>query len=971
MDHTGFTLIEEKNMPEVCGTARLWKHDVTGAQILSIVNDDENKCFGAAFRTPPKNSTGVTHIIEHSVLCGSRKYPVKEPFVNLLKGSLQTFLNAFTFPDKTCYPVASANLQDFYNLIDVYMDAVFHPLISENSFRQEGWHIEADSPDGPWQYKGVVFNEMKGVYSSPDACLAEETQHAVFPDTLYSLESGGRPSDIPSLTYQAYRDFYSTYYHPSNARFFFWGDDPEEKRLAIVREELKEYSRRNVDSAIPLQPPFTAPHQVEIPYAVPPEAKDPKCLFTLNWLLGERTDVEACITLEMLENILEGMPGSPLRRALISSGLGEDTTGGGLETELRQMYYSTGLKGIARKDIGRAETLIFDTLADLAEKGIPSSAVEAAVNTVEFNYRESNSGNFPRGLTAMLQALSVWLYDASPLTGLAWEAPLAHIKERLASGERVFENAIRSCFLENESRSLVILTPDAGLAARQEKEERSRLDRIQAAASPAEREEVCRITRELNAAQSAEDSPEASATIPNLHVSDLPAKNRVIPCTVETEGSVTRVGHELPTRGIAYATMLLPMPEIPDRLLPLLPLFTRTLTDTGTARRDYSELGSAISAKTGGMAASNLILADLEGGCHLYLSLAGKAVEDKIPDMFGLFSEMLLEPCRDKDVLLTRVHEMLAEEKPRLEQMLLASGHAAVMQRVSARFTRDGALSEKITGISYLGAVRSLLQDFDAKKEQILDDLETLRGMLLHSAGAVVDCTAGKNGIDAVFSGGMNLLSSLPAGTGGRGLQNTALLPSCPAEVFATPSQVNYVGKGCNLYALGWKFSGAAQVILRYLRMGYLWDSVRVKGGAYGVSCRLGRSTGNFVCTSYRDPNVSGTISAYDGIADYLSGMSLNREELERAIVGAIGDLDLYMLPDARGVKSLYQYLAGDTEEKRQRMREEMLSTTADDFRAFAGIMAEAKTHGAVSVIGGSRALEEGTRLGWKCENLF
>lgn len=311
MDHTGFTLIEEKNMPEVCGTARLWKHDVTGAQILSIVNDDENKCFGAAFRTPPKNSTGVTHIIEHSVLCGSRKYPVKEPFVNLLKGSLQTFLNAFTFPDKTCYPVASANLQDFYNLIDVYMDAVFHPLISENSFRQEGWHIEADSPDGPWQYKGVVFNEMKGVYSSPDACLAEETQHAVFPDTLYSLESGGRPSDIPSLTYQAYRDFYSTYYHPSNARFFFWGDDPEEKRLAIVREELKEYSRRNVDSAIPLQPPFTAPHQVEIPYAVPPEAKDPKCLFTLNWLLGERTDVEACITLEMLENILEGMPAPP------------------------------------------------------------------------------------------------------------------------------------------------------------------------------------------------------------------------------------------------------------------------------------------------------------------------------------------------------------------------------------------------------------------------------------------------------------------------------------------------------------------------------------------------------------------------------------------------------------------------------------------------------------------------------------
>lgn len=971
MDSKGFTLIEEKAMPEVCGTARLWKHDATGAQILSVVNDDENNCFGAAFRTPPKNSTGVTHIIEHSVLCGSAKYPVKEPFVNLLKGSLQTFLNAFTFPDKTCYPVASANLQDFYNLIDVYMDAVFHPLISENSFRQEGWHIEADSPDGPWQYKGVVFNEMKGVYSSPDSCLAEESQHAIFPDTLYSLESGGRPSDIPSLTYEEYRRFYATYYHPSNARFFFWGDDPEEKRLAIVREELKEYSRRDVDSVIPLQPPFSSPHQVEIPYAVPPETKDPKCLFTLNWLLGERTDVEQCLTLEMLENILEGMPGSPLRRALISSGLGEDTAGCGLETELRQMYYSTGLKGIARKDIGRAETLIFDTLADLAEKGIPASAVEAAVNTVEFNYRESNSGNFPRGLAAMLQALSVWLYDKSPLTALAWEAPLRHIKERLAAGEHVFEDAIRKNFLQNESQALVILTPDAGLAARQEADEKARIEKIQAASSPAERSEICRITGELKAAQSAEDSPEAAASIPNVHVRDLPLKNRVIPRSVETAGGVTRVSHELPTRGIAYATLLLPMPEIPDRLLPLLPLFTRSITDTGTARRDYSELGSAISAKTGGMAASSLILADLKGGCHLYLSLAGKAVGDKVPDMFSLFSEMLLEPCADRDVLTARLREMLSEEKTRLEQMLLASGHTAVMRRVNAQFTADSALSEKISGIEYLRAVRGLLDNFDARKDQLLADIETLRGLLLHSAGAVVDCTAGKDGIASVFSESEKLLSSLPAGAGGTGLQNTPLLPACQAEVFATPSQVNYVGKGCNLYALGWKFSGAAQVILRYLRMGYLWDSVRVKGGAYGVSCRLGRSTGSFVCTSYRDPNVSGTLSAYDGIASYLSGMSIDGEELERAIVGAIGDLDLYMLPDARGIKSLYQYLAGDTEEKRQQMREEMLATTAADFRAFAGIMEEVKKHGAVSVIGGSKALDEGTRLGWKCENLF
>ena len=416
MNNPAFILIAECECAEVSGAVRLWKHAATGAQVLSIVNSDENKCFGVAFRTPPTDSTGVAHIIEHSVLCGSEKYPVKEPFVNLLKGSLQTFLNAFTFPDKTCYPVASANLQDFYNLIDVYLDAVFHPRISENSFRQEGWHVEADTPDGPWSYKGVVYNEMKGVYSSPDACLAEESQHAMFPDTLYSLDSGGRPAEIPNLTYEAYRDFHASYYHPSNARFFFWGDDPEERRLEIVAEELKGYAFRDVDSAIPLQKPFASPVRREVPYAVQPGQADPKCLFTVNWLCGERGDVELSLMLEMLGSILEGMPGSPLRRALISSGLGEDTAGAGLESDLRQLFYSTGLKGVKREDIPAAEKLIFDTLRRLCDEGIDPAAVEAAVNSTEFAYRESNFGNFPRGLAAMLQALSTWLYDGDPLT---------------------------------------------------------------------------------------------------------------------------------------------------------------------------------------------------------------------------------------------------------------------------------------------------------------------------------------------------------------------------------------------------------------------------------------------------------------------------------------------------------------------------------------------------------------------------
>ena len=370
MNTRGFSLVREERLSEVSGTVKLWRHDATGAELLSIVNNDENKCFGATFRTPPKDSTGVAHILEHSVLCGSEKYPVKEPFVELLKGSLQTFLNAFTFPDKTCYPVASANLQDFYNLVDVYLDAVFFPRIDENCFQQEGWHIEADSPAGPLRYKGVVFNEMKGVYSSPDSVLAEHSQQSLFPDMTYGLDSGGNPEVIPQLTYKAFKSFHESHYHPSNTRFFFWGDDPEEQRFALLEPYLSRFTARETDSAVPLQPRLDVPRQLEFPYASGEDGD--KGHVTLNWLTCETADTGELLVLEMLEHILLGLPGSPLRKALIESGLGEDLTGGGLETDLRQTFFSVGLRSITPGTAEDVEMLIMETLAELAENGIPA-----------------------------------------------------------------------------------------------------------------------------------------------------------------------------------------------------------------------------------------------------------------------------------------------------------------------------------------------------------------------------------------------------------------------------------------------------------------------------------------------------------------------------------------------------------------------------------------------------------------------
>ncbi|GHU91072.1 peptidase M16 [Deltaproteobacteria bacterium] len=964
----GFRLLTEHCLKEAGGMARLWRHNATDALLLSITNTDENKCFGVSFRTPPSDSTGVAHILEHSVLCGSKKYPVREPFVELLKGSLQTFLNAFTFPDKTCYPVASTNLQDFYNLIDVYLDAVFHPRISKDIFRQEGWHIEAESPDGPWTFKGVVYNEMKGAYSSPDSVLAEQSQQALFPDTLYSLDSGGNPEHIPNLTYEAFYNFHRHYYHPCNARFFFWGDDPEEKRLRRISLELEGYAKKNADSAVPLQEHKALPRRVEKTYAAAEGEK--RALFTVNWLLDERDDMDETLRMEMLEHILEGMPGSPLRKALIGSGLGEDTTGCGLETDLRQMYYSTGLKGVTIENVQKAEDLIFDTLRRLAEDGIAPSAVEAAVNSVEFAYRENNSGRFPRGLAAMIRSLSTWLYDGDPLTPLAWEKPLAAIKDCLAKGENIFERLLQEHFLNNTHRTTVVLTPDENLGNTREQQEKARLDAIYSQSDTQRRSAIVEQTRRLQQTQTETDSPEALATIPNLTPDDLPRENAPIPRRV-TQGTHVFLSHELPTNGIAYISLLLPIRRLPDNLVPLLPVFVRSLTELGTARHDFTQFGELVAAKTGGVGANHLTGVTFgKRGIINYLSISGKAVYEKIPDLFQILQEILLEHLNDPAAATERLQQMLLEEKARLEYVLQAAGNATVSLRLRARFTGADALAERTCGLTYLNSVRYLLKQLKTRPETLLGDLETLRSLLLARAGAIFDCTAEGCGIARAENEARALLAALPEGEEGDSLPPQPMsLPE--AEAFLAPVMINYVGKAANIYDQGYSYHGSASVILRYLRMGRLWEQVRVRGGAYGTSCRLDRLSGTLVCSSYRDPNVDQTLAAFDGMADFLRSVTPDAEQLSRAIVGAIGDMDAYLLPDAKGALSLLRWLTRDSDETRQQIREEMFAVTPRHFRAFADVLAEVAKKGAVCVLGGRQAKETAQTRGWTVQKLL
>ncbi|MDD6088698.1 MAG: insulinase family protein [Desulfovibrionaceae bacterium] len=968
MNTHGFELIREEHLPEISGTARLWRHPASGAELLSIVNHDENKCFGVTFRTPPENSTGVAHIMEHSVLCGSEKYPVKEPFVVLLKGSLNTFLNAFTFPDKTCYPVASTNLQDFRNLVDVYLDAVFFPKITQSTFEQEGWHIETEDAQSPLRYKGVVFNEMKGVYSSADALLAEKSQQSLFPDMTYGLDSGGDPAEIPFLTYKAFREFHERYYHPSNARFFFWGDDPEEERFAMLDPYISRFTARSAaTSRIPLQPCPDLPRQLEYPYASGDEEGDKEHI-TVNWLICETSDIRTVMTLEALSHILLGMPGSPLRKALIESGLGEDISGSGPETDLRQTYFSVGMRSVTPGSCSEVEQLIFETLADLAEKGIPQKAVEAAVNSLEFSLRENNSGRFPRGLDAMLRSLTSWLYDGDPFAPLAWEKPLAELKQRIQSGEPVFKDAIRRFFIDNRHRTVVMLKPDSGLAERREQEEQAKLERIASALTKEDREELARHTAELIAAQKAPDDPENLAKIPSLHVSDLPQRASEIPSEIGHDEDTEILIHDLETSGILYSELLFPMEQVPDRLMPLVPLFCRCLTEIGTTRQNYVDLGADIASKTGGIAADilrNTVIATREP--VLKLCISGKATADHIEDLFRIEREIILETDFDNRERFT---QMLTEERARMEQSVIPNGHRIVLSRLRASACLTGHIEELTDGISYLSSLRELCSRIETKWESILQDLLILKDILLKADNITVNLTGTPDLTSRAVREALALRSNLPRGRD-HGMVQRIMPSAIIDEAFITPAQINYVGKGANLFTLGYSWHGSAPVIAHYLRTSWLWDQVRVVGGAYGALCSIDGATGAMAFASYRDPNVRRTLNVYDATAIHLQTMKLSRHDLELAIIGAVGDIDAYLLPDARGFRALIRHLTGNTAERRQTLREELLGTTAKHFEDFKGVMEEFAARGTICVLGGSETEREADLRGWHKQRIL
>ncbi|XP_010269115.1 PREDICTED: presequence protease 2, chloroplastic/mitochondrial [Nelumbo nucifera] len=952
----GFEKISEQVIQECKSKAVLYKHKKTGAEVMSVSNDDENKVFGIVFRTPPKDSTGIPHILEHSVLCGSRKYPLKEPFVELLKGSLHTFLNAFTYPDRTCYPVASTNTKDFYNLVDVYLDAVFFPKCIQDlqTFQQEGWHYELNDPSEDMSFKGVVFNEMKGVYSQPDNILGRLAQQALFPDTTYGVDSGGDPQVIPKLTFEEFKDFHRKYYHPSNARIWFYGDDDPNERLRILSEylDLFDANPASLESKVDAQKLFSEPVKIVEKYPAG-EGGDlkKKHMVCLNWLLSDKPlDLQTELTLGFLDHLMLGTPASPLRRILLESRLGDAIVGGGVEDELLQPQFSIGLKGVSEDDVQKVEELIMSTLTKLAEEGFDSEAVEASMNTIEFSLRENNTGSFPRGLSLMLRSIGKWIYDMDPFEPLKYEEPLKSLKDRIAKegSKAVFSPLIQKYILNNPHCVAIEMQPDPEKASRDEAAEREILEKVKANMTEEDLAELARATQELRLKQETPDPPEALKTVPSLSLHDIPKKPIHVPTEEGEIDGVKVLKHDLFTNDVLYTEIVFNMNSLKQDLLQLVPLFCQSLLEMGTKDLDFVQLNQLIGRKTGGISVYpfSSSLRGKEDPCS-HIIVRGKAMAGRAEDLFNLFN------CILQDVQFTdqqRFKQFVSQSKSRMENRLRGSGHGIAAARMDAKLNVAGWIAEQMGGISYLEFLQTLEEKVDQDWAEISSSLEEIRKSLLSRQSCLINMTADAKNLTNTEKFVSKFLDLLPNTPPGEKLSWNDRL-SFVNEAVVIPTQVNYVGKAANIYDTGYQLNGSAYVISKYISNTWLWDRVRVSGGAYGGFCEFDTHSGVFTYLSYRDPNLLKTVEVYDGTANFLRELEMDDDALTKAIIGTIGDVDSYQLPDAKGYSSLLRYLLGVAEDERQKRREEILSTRLKDFKEFADAIEAVKDKGVVVAV--------------------
>lgn len=963
-----YEIVEERPIEDIASYGYILRHKKSGARVCVIANDDDNKVFSIGFRTPPEDETGVPHIIEHTTLCGSDKFPVKDPFMELAKGSLNTFLNAMTYPEKTLYPIASYNDQDFKNLMDVYLDAVFHPNITkyQEIFMQEGWHYELESEDAPLIINGVVYNEMKGAYSSPDEVLETAIEAALFPDNTYSKNSGGNPDHIPELTYEAYLDFYHKYYHPCNSYIYLYGDMDVEERLDWMdRNYLSQFGLAEIDSSIEKQKPFDEIRYIETEYPITDDdPEENNTYLSYNKVVADVLDRELYQAFSVLDYVLVSAPGAPIRQALIDAGIGQDVYGS-FEDGMLQPFFSIVAKNANEEDQERFVTIIEETLQKLVKEGLNQDALLAGINSTEFRFREADYGQFPKGLLYGLQCMESWLFDdKKPFIHLECLDTLQFLREQMNTG--YFEKLIQKYLLDNTHGAVVTVVPKKGLNKVREDALAEKLAAYKATLSPEEIKKLVEQTHHLHQYQEEPSADEDLRKIPMLGRKDMRKEAMLFHNEEMKAGNIPVVMHEIATNGIDYMTLMFECGDIPQEDIPYLGLLKSVLGYVNTSNYEYADLANAINIYTGGISSGISVYPDLQktGSVCVKYEVRIKVLENNLKDAMALVDEILTTSDLEDT---KRLGEIIAQVKSRLQVNLSSSGNVVAAMRALSYQSRYAFYQDATLGIAYYQLIQKLDEQMKMDPKQVVDKMKTLVAKVFVQNRLLVSFTGTKAAYEKAQPLFVQYFGRLPEGTKAGDMAVIEL--SKKNEGFMDASQIQYVARGGNFKNHGYTYSGTLKILKMILSYEYLWINIRVKGGAYGCMSSFLR-TGESYFVSYRDPNLGKTNEIYEKIPEFVKNFDPDERDMTKYIIGTFGSLDTPMNPEAKGSRSMSAYLQHITYEDIQKERDDILNATPEDIRKLADVIAAILEDDCFCVVGNENAIRAESGLFMSIKNL-
>lgn len=948
--------------------AYLLKHKKSGARIAILENNDENKVFFVGFRTPPKDSTGAPHILEHSVLCGSEKYPLKDPFIELAKGSLNTFLNAMTYADKTVYPIASCNEQDFQNLMDVYLDAVFHPNIYQKKaiFLQEGWRYEL-SDEGELSYNGVVYNEMKGAFSDADQILYREIKKALYPDTAYGVESGGDPANIPDLTYEDFLAFHQKYYHPSNSYVYLYGNaDMEEKLNFIDREYLSKYEATQVDSELQIQPAFEKPKRIELQFPVDDgEELKEKSYLSLNYVVGDNQDPVTCVAFQILDRVICNVNGSPMKKALLDAEIGKDVYSSYYDG-IKQPYFSFVAKDA---DADREEEflrIIEDTLKKIVREGLDKKALLAGLNSFEFRYLEADFGRYPKGLMYGLQAMESWLHDdMKPFILVNANQTIATLREKLDTD--YFERLIDQYLLHNNHKAVVVMKPVEGLLEEKEKELKEKLKAIRDVMTEQEIEGIKKDAELLKQYQDHEETPEELMVLPMLKREDLKKEAPKLYIEKRSIDGTEFIYHDLFTNGIGYLDLSFELDKIPEEYYPYVGILNNVLFNLSTKNYDYGDLVNEMDTYTGWMGTGTSVSNPYRdpGNCRTFLQMNSKFTYSNLGKVMELIREVALTTNFEDD---KRLREVLEEYLTSAQQSMIAAGNSVAASRALSYDNLPAAYSNVLSKLSLYRLYDEILENYDSRKAELKEKLKTLCKMIFRADNLRIDFTGAREELPKLEE----QLEALKKDLFTCEVEKGHFVPKLEKknEGFMEPSQVNYVCRAGNYRKKGLPYDGSLKALKVMMGYDYLWVNVRMRGGAYGCSGNFA-PTGESYFVSYRDPQLTRTVDVYKNAAEYIRNFQADERTMTKFVIGAIGDLDLPMTPSAKGSFSKEAYLAGITEADLQKERDELLATTPEKIRSLAKYVEAFMEDDLFVVCGNTNMIKGNKELFGTIENLI